>query len=393
MITMNTGPATPSAGSDAPTGPAPHHAGGGSAAAGSKTRHAAPFAVLAHEVRMRRRTVSKRPTAPTATGVAVRGAVTVDVRRLGRTPVSRAGGSIHHGPLVHTGPVTVERQVPTAANRLPGRRSSQTARVIPDTAPPAGAARSPAETGPRYGGEMSQPAAVPRGRVASAAAASSGRAAKMPASAAKGGALVVAVRGSTPRRAGPLPQGSLPGSSEGVTGKAATSPAQGDGAAIQSAPSAERPQVPVRVTLAARGSTAEELPPPATGGWRISGLTLRPPALGVGVQFRLNPPSARLASILVRVASSGTRAHVVLSVRSSAWLKVLAADRATLGSQLEPTLGRTAVEVTAGAGFGSGSSASDQADRPPPAQGLYGQGPEADGTSVGGAAAGLDLRA
>jgi hypothetical protein len=131
----------------------------------------------------------------------------------------------------------------------------------------------------------------------------------------------------------------------------------------------------------------------AAGGWRISGLTLRPPAWGVGVQFRLNPPSARLGAILVRMAASGTRAHVVLSVRNSAWLKVLAADRAGLGSQLEPSLGRTAVEVTAGAGFGFGSSASDQANRPPPLPGVYGEGPEAADQPTGGTTTGLDLRA
>ena len=383
MITMNTGPAKPSTGSNAPTGPRPQRARGGQAAAGSKVGRAAPFPVLARQVRLRRRAVPKRSSEARAAGTDVPGPVTIDVRRLGSAPVRAGGGSSDHGSLVHTGPVAVERRAPPAANLLPGPRAAGTARTL-----------APAETGPQPGGEVPQPPGVLLRRAAGTG--SSGSTAKMPASVAKGRALVVAVRGSTPRRAGsvPLPQGSVPGPSEGVAGKAATSPAQGQGVAGQSTPSTGRPLVPVRAALAARGPTAEELPPPTAGGWRISGLTLRPPALGVGVQFRLNPPSARLASILVRMAASGTRARVVLSVRSSAWLKALAADRATLGSQLEPTLGRTAVEVTAGAGFGFGSSTADHADRPPPAKGLfYGQGPAADGKATGGTAAGLDLRA
>lgn len=404
MITMNTGPAKPGTGSDAPTGPGPHPAHRGAAnrpgrgvVPGPGGRHTVPFALLARQVRVRSRTAAKRSAASAAGSAAVPAAVTVDVQHGAPAPRRGPGGTSHDAPPVHTGPVAVRRQAPGPANLRPGIGAPRAARAKPDTAANLGSGRVSADAGQNHpGGEAAQPPTGPPGRAAAATTASHGRTAQGRTFVAKGSALTVAVRGGIPRRTGSvLPRaGSASGPTEGVVQPGTSTAAQVD-AMVSPSPSATgRILAPVRgAALVARGATVAELPPLAAGGWRISGLTLRPPAWGVGVQFRLNPPSARLGAILVRMAASGTRAHVVLSVRNSAWLKVLAADRAGLGSQLEPSLGRTAVEVTAGAGFGFGSSASDQANRPPPLPGVYGEGPEAAGQPTGGTTTGLDLRA
>ena len=403
MITMNTGPAQPGTGSDAATGAGPHRAHRGTAnrpgpeaVPGPRGRHAGPFAQLARQVRGR--TAAKRSAAAAVGSPAVPEALTVDVRR--PAPASSGpGGTGHEAPPVHTGPVAVKRQAPGAANRLPGLGAPRAAGANPDTAPNPGPTVVPAGAGQKSpGGEAPQPPMGPLGRAASATTTFHGRTAKAPTLMAKGPALGVAVRGGIPRRSGSTvpPAGSTPGPSQETVPPATTSAAQVDAVVSPSPPSTGHPLAPAPVrgaALVARAPTPAELPASAAGGWRISGLTLRPPSLGVGVQFRLNPPNVRLGAILVRMAASGARAHVVLSVRNSAWLKVLAADRASLGSQLEPSLGRTAVEVTGGAGFGFGSSASDQTDRPPPGPGLYGEGPEVAGTSTGTATASLDLRA
>lgn len=400
MITIGTVPAQPGTGSDAPGGPGPHHAGAAArptqaAFVGPRTRPAASFAVPARQVQTRRRTVSKRPASSAAVRPDLVGAVTTGARRPAPAPESGAGVSPHEGPPVHTGPVAVERQAPAAANLLPGSGVLRTARAAPDTAPNWGPARVSAEARPHHGGEAPQLPAIPAGPEAPARGVSGGRAAKMPPLVAKGRALMVAVRSGPSRRRGSTPPPATP--AEGSVPQEAAAGPQVNVVPSQSALPTGRPLAPASVRTRAGGPpapTVEEQPPPASGGWRISGLALRPPALGAGVQFRVNPPGTRLGAILVRMAASGARAHVVLSVRSNAWLKALAADRTSLASQLEPSLGRTTVEVTAGAGFGFGSSASDQADRPPPTRGFYGQGPEAGAMpSPGGAAAGLDLRA
>lgn len=406
MITMNAGPAKPASGSDAPTGPGAHPAHQGAAnrpelEAVRRPRGRPPltFALLARQARGRSGTVAKRSAASAADSAAVPAALTVDVRRLVSASRRGPGGTSHDAPSVHTGPVAVKRQAPGVATLLPGTGAPRAAGANLDTAPNSGAVGVPAGTVQKNAsGAVPQSPVVLLGRAAAAPTAPHGRTAKVPTLVAKGPTLMVAVRGAIPRRPGSaLLGGSLSGPTEGGGPPATTAAAQVDGVVSPGPSSLGRPLAPAparAAALVARAPAVADLPPPAPGGWRISGLTLRPPALGVGVQFRLNPPNARLGALLVRMAASGTRAHVVLSVRNSAWLKVLAADRASLGSQLEPALGRTAVEVTAGAGFGFGSSASDQTDLPPPLQGVYGEGPaEAAGKSTGGTTAGLDLRA
>ncbi len=391
MITMNTGAAKPGSGSGVParSGPHPGHAAEVRRTApgvvpGPRVRHGSAFALLARQVR-RRPAAKRSPPLPAARAVPEAG--TVGVPRLAPASGAAVGGIHPDAPATHTGPVAVRRQPPAAAHVLSAAEGSGAARATPKPAPHPALAGSPSDPVPQLGRQSAQPPVASEGRQASAAPEARGHAAKAP--------VAVALRGA-PRRpwsAAPL-QGAAPGSAEGGLAPAVAVPAQLDGVVGQSPPpSARAPTLLRTAALGAQRPTPAEPPLPSGGGWRISGLTLRPPALGVGVQFRLNPPSQRLGAMLVRMAASGTRAHVVLSVRNSAWLKVLAADRASLASQLEPSLGSTAVEVTAGSGFGFGSSAPDQADRPPAARSFYGQGSEMAGRVTEGAAAGLDLRA
>ncbi len=326
------------------------------------------FQQLARQVRGRR--LKRSPAAAMASSAAVPRAASAARPRVsgsaGEAPprlveLPPAGGAAP--ARIHTGPVVVARQSPepAAASPQPARLSAALSQA---------AARAPRI--PTMG----------RGPKALAAEA----AASEPVAAHSGGprptsrANLVLVNGTAaPSRAAPHSQAVLPP----VEG--APPPAVGGRAAAGRLMPSNGP------TPGPRAAPPPESLPPA--GWRVSGLVWRAPAgRGQAVQFRISPPGTRLSAVLVRMAATDAGARVVLSVRSVAWLKSLAAGKAGLASQLEAPLGATGVEVTSGAGFGFG--ASTDPFREPPAAPYSGVPPGAGSTpAFDGNAPGLDLRA